>query len=588
MKNRLYTGFLIGFVVFWIGFIFLDFWQKHPLYSLALGDFKYINLTIIYIVFGVGLGWFVLNLDKNKPSPFYINWLSIYGLCLLVLLITTFVYDKVAFDGNLLESGGLPFLAFKVLFVSLFTYLTVLFSYAIGAFVGKYFDLRLAPAEWMIIRIGIGIMTLVFLLFLLGIFSLLQQLIILLVLIGFVVLSWEDTLDFVKKTTIAPIQINKKLNWFGFASFFLLMLIISLNFVQIISPFPTGFDSLTLYANLPKLINDHAGLIEGHQPYNWSLFMSLGYIIFKSPEVMLSLSFIAGIFCLPAMYQLGKNWLKMDVNYLLLALLIFYATPSVMHQSYAELKVDLGLLFVYMCILLLFASWLQVFNQKQKAITEDTIDRSEMIHIEDPQKKETEHSKKESSKKKKTKIATAKSNTSTVTKHAYLSSYNTERLFDPYFILIGLLSGFAFGIKLTTLFAFFGIIAGIWYAYNGKNAYLAVFSLSIFGVLLVRLDDIGGLRQYHLGADALKWLMLLVSLGLFALAFMKNKEATIKSIRLSIVYGFFFALPFLPWLTKNYIETRSLDPQTLLNGKKPGPVMNLNILEKNWTESQNK
>jgi len=230
--------------------------------------------------------------------------------------------------------------------------------------------------------------------------------------------------------------------------------------------------------------------------------MSLGFIIFDKAEMALSLSFLGGVLSLFALFYLCKD-----------------AFPSIAHQSYLDLKVDLGLLFILLTIVILLVEW----QQRIAAVPENAVSLSR-----------------------------------------------------TYIILLGLFSGFAFGIKLTALMAFFAVAAVIWWIY-------------MFVVLLFRLDDTPMLREFHLQAERFMWVMLALGLGLFVWTAIREREKFIPPLKLSVLYTFFFILAIAPWLTKNYIETGGeLSTRALTYGKTRTPATSIQIFQKNWERKYKK
>lgn len=535
MGKSIYNIIIGVFAIFWCTFILLDYWQKHPELYYSFARFQYFDFVLIMAVLGglLAFGW-----NKLKDTAFMPKITSGLGLMFLVWFIS--MIGHFSFGQKLakpLSLAGEPFvmISWKLLSTALFAYIIIAASHTLGAFFVERLKIPLFQKNNISINIATGIMLLVGVLFILGLFALLKPFIIFPLLLICLAIHPKASLHFFKQTLITPINLDDSFNWVGKLSLFLLIIVIALNFIHVVTPAPLAFDSLTLYINLPGLIRDYGGLVEGNQPYNWSLFMSLGYVLFNLTEYTMVLSFVGGILILVVMYDLGKNWLKLNQNYTFLSLALFFLTPTILHQSYKELKVDLGLLFVSLVVILVFFHWLQ-WSQNIK-----------------------------------------KTDVETETTTAPNDGFKLV-------MLMGLLSGFAMGIKLTTLFLFFAIVAGIWYYYFFPNyrPYLSIFCLSIFGVLLVRLDDLSGMRSYHLGASVMTWVMLALGLGLLAWGAIQKQDALIKSLKMSVLYGLFFALPFLPWVVKNYVETKSLNPQTLLNGKAVGPDMNLQIIKQRY------
>ena len=152
-------------------------------------------------------------------------------------------------------------------------------------------------------------------------------------------------------------------------------------------------------------------------------------------------------------------------------------------------------------------------------------------------------------------------------------------------VIIGLLTGFAFGIKLTALIFLFALVAAIWYVKGGMRAFMAAFFLVFGSVLLLRLDEHSLLRSYHLSANILQWVFLVAGLGMVVYLFLKHKKTFHQLIRSSVIITSFFVLPVLPWLGKNYAETESFSTYNLLNGKKALPDINIQTLRKNWKKT---
>jgi hypothetical protein len=393
--------------------------------------------------------------------------------------------------------------------------------------------------------IASGTMGLVLFCFLLGAVGLLHGFLLYPCLAVLLFFGRKKALFFLKNSLWQPLASDKELNWLGAGSFYLLVLLLGINFTAVNVPMPAGFDSLTVYANLPSLIGGQHGLVEGFQPYNWSIFMSLGYVLFNSTAVSLALSNLGGILAAFALYALCRRWLKLDTNYALLAILSFSITPAVTVQSSAELKIDLGLLFVSLCVLLVLLDYLGgVFGKKEAA--------------------------------------------KTAADKAKAAAFSFKKLpFPPEIAWMGLMSGFALGIKLTTTYFALALLVALWYAYHGRRGFWAMFLASLFLVFLVKLDDFGGLRQFHLGVGLLQWGVLAAALFLFAGSYLAHAAHFKKSIKLSMVYGAFALLAFVPWLVKNFAETRSLSPTALMNGKAASPDISLPILEKNLSGNGN-
>ncbi len=548
MQKNLYNLLAILFSVFWIVVIFLDYWQKHPTHYYAFKYFHYLDLTIALGIVTILVTALVMAAKKGKIKiQKWINGLSIFGLGLGLIVLSVGAYLRKIQEIPIESTGEFVSLLSSVGFTSLATYLIIMLCYSLGELLCVLLESYMKGSGQSILNIASGMMVLTLVLFMGAAMGLLRFFAVFMVLLFLLALNWRGAWKFIKQTLIKPIELPSDLNVLGVASFVLTLFFICINLVNIISPLPRGFDSLTLYINLPGLIRDYGGLVEGFQPYNWALLMSLGHILFGKTEVVMALSSVGGVLSLFAMYYLGKNWLKINTNYLLLALLIFYATPSIYHQSAYELKVDLGLLFICLTIVLVFVEWVSRLKVDEKTNRVEEMEE-EKISI------------------------------------FYFTGDQIKN--GSLLVLAALLSGFAMGIKLTSLFVFLGVLAGIWYALNGKWAFLAISFISLFLVFLLKLDDFSALRQYHYGVESLQWILLAIGLVLLFLMFRKDRQQFFRSIRLSVVYGLVFLLPFFPWIVKNYFETQSFSPTSLVNGKGSGPDIDMPRMHKNWVEYQ--
>jgi len=574
--KKIYNITLVLFAAFWIIIIFFDYWQKHPLYFHAIEKFKYIGLLIFYGLF-VGSTAFFFH-TKNKYAirlKKYVNWFSVLGIIIILMIVSLFAYieqvnklnisiNNVKIINNIGFSNVLYFLSgfLKVFFATFFVVFT---ARLLGNLVNQLFAINTDSYAEAIVDVSIGIMLITALIFYMGAYSLLKWYFLLPVFLLIIVLNWKKGITLLKGL-IQPVAIPKNLNWMGGIAIAFMLIITAVNFNQILRPIPTGFDALTTYVNLPRLLSDHGSLVSGYQPHNWSLFMSLGFILFNMTEVTLSLSLVGGILSIAAMYYLGVHWLKINVNYVWLALAAFYLTPTIVHQSSKELKVDLGLLFIQLSILILFIIWYKIQKEPAKA--------EEALQANDTDKKTIPKN-----------IIANEPNYA----FGFLNSIHQLKPFAilqnsnyKYIIIMGLLTGFALGIKLTSVFIMLAILSGIWMLQQRNTGYFAIFFLSIFALLLAKVDNTGGLRIYHLSASTVQWICLAIGSILLGIEFFYNRKMFAKKFYNSLIYSLIVVFSFMPWVVKNYAETRSTDISILLNGKHIGPPVSVEMLDRNW------
>ena len=322
MGKTVYKGVLLFFISFWAIFILLDYWQQHPNYAQIIDLFQYTQLFLTLL--GSLLFSYVIffKVKSLKAVTFIKNGLGLFLLCLFLILLSLFFYLGKTNTTSVLTEGSIFQYLGKIILTTLEIFLIMWSAYSYGDLLLKrFFNWSKSGIVVAMISIATGIMIIVYLAFFAALFHMLKWFVILPILILPLLLNYKEALRFLKNSTIGPLNISSKFNLFGYFSLFCLLWLVSLNFVQILGPMPLGWDSLTLYANLPNLLYDYEALVKGYQPYNWSLFMSLGLVAFGSTELMLSISWLGGILSLFILYGIMRDYYKADDNF------IFFAFP---------------------------------------------------------------------------------------------------------------------------------------------------------------------------------------------------------------------------------------------------------------------
>ncbi len=553
MTSRIDSVLTLIFSLIWGLLIFAEYWYYHPDYAASIKYFQYVDLVLILSLLGAGIGfglYKVKEMDSEKILS-YINGASVLALFLIISGIIIVVHASKVEEG--LDWGLWGVLAYlgKILFVLFACYFIFATCYVLGdlAFT-RLFSFSFNEGEGIILKIATGITLFSILLVILGFVKLLFLATIIPISLIILGLGRKSSLRFVKKSLFTPIQEVVHLDWIGFVSFFLLLVFISLNLLQNIRPFPFGFDALSIYLNLPQLISENNGLIEGYSPYYWSLFIALGHIVFDQIEVVIALSVSGAILSLFVIYEIARKWL--DVNIALLTLVLFYSLPLINYQSYRDIKTDLGLLFILLSIILVLIKWLSLqdhtsFKSKELPNAEKAVLTQE--------KKNGKQQK------------------------GILAKYLSES--DQLLIVCGILSGMAIGIKLTGLIVIFGVLGALAYVKGREIGFLTAFFILFSVILIGGLDVASGLRAYHFGADYLmKGLPFLAVMGVVYL-FIKKRNHLISLIKCAFIYILFIGLVYLPWPIKNYQETKTISFSTLIEGKDANMLQNVNQIINN-------
>ncbi len=521
----------------WIFFIFLDYWNKHPFYSLSFENFKLGNFSY-FLLFLIGSYGLMYHFLKAKKMRILFSGISLFLFAIIISIGVTYAFTAFAEGSVLKTNSGESVFGHALTYtgnglVCFFELLLIFFSvFSIGYLSLKIIDFDIRESSRTIYSTVIGIMLLSFVLFLLAIFGLLYNFIIIPLLIIPIIINWRKNLSILKELSISNLfEKDSKINYLTGILIAMIIALITINYLSCMGPFPSGFDSRNYYVNISKLLGEYNGLVEGFQPYTWSLFMSIGNIAFKNISLTLLLSFSGFLLTLWAIWELCRNYCRLSLNYSLLVLLLLCTIPAIFNQLYVEQKIDFGLLFVQLCSVLLFI---------------DIVD----------------------------KIKAAK-------------KFRTDKDLIRLFILLGIFSGFALGIKATHLYMLFSLVILLWTIYCGYNGFLAAFFITLFVVFVGKLDDISGLRDYHLGISYLKYIVLVLGLVFFGLSVYKNRIAFLSSFKMSTILAAIALLVFMPWMIKNYSDNPSgVSINKIIMGENPGPNINSQKMINNYKKSQ--
>ncbi len=528
-KNSVITVVSWTFAVIWLLLISLDYFNKHPGFFPAIKYFQYPKLYLFLLAFFSGVVYLIKS-ERFKNYRIPVNGISL-SIFLCILSFATIVAHK---DYAFTETNTQQIFSFMGFAWSLIGFLFLLFMILQSAgrvVYRKAFKNNIKTNIYL--DLALGLMLFISCLFVLGLFNVLMQNVIIALLFVFALINLFYLVQRIKAFLIEPIDVSG-MTVLGILSFCILSYFILFNFLSALGPFPSGFDSRNFYMNISKLIADSNGLIEGYQPYYWSLFMSIGFSLFEKVELALALSYSGIVITVLVAYRFAVRHLNLNKNYVLFCLCLFVLTPAVTNQMYIELKVDFAMLFF------------QILSLEYLLIL--------LKSLEDPYSNEDDPNK--------TKV-----------------NYHL-------IVLLGLLSSFALGIKMINMFMVFVIIILIWWNEKNKYGTLAAICLCLLLFLIAGIDEISGLGKYHLSEDIVKVLLGLIMIGSLTYSLVKNRSASLLRSKITIVYLIACGVFVLPWIIKNGVESKSLSPRTLLMGEDPGPDITLNKMVQQYENSK--
>lgn len=308
----------------------------------------------------------------------------------------------------------------------------------------------------------------------------------------------------------------------------LLISYLALNFLNVVRPFPIGWDDLGKYINQPRLLVSYGYFIPQLASFQWEYITSLGFLLFGYDSVFgatsaMMFNWAAGVIAIAAVYAFGRTYFGRGGG--LLSALLYYTLPLVGHFSYADMKVD-NAVFA-MGTFSLFAVFLALFPPQ-----DDVAEVPEEIEP--------------------TPVPTVD---------------------WRWMVLAGVLGGFAFALKPTSIMVvmalgttLFGVAAG-WTGFLGAMS--LAWALFLFEGRL-NLVEISG-RVYGDPSVLSKPLILgalsILGFGLMAYAvYMRPQHMKRMAIAAGIFIGS-FVVSIAPWVMMNNISYGNVVPKLLFTAK---------------------
>ncbi len=489
-------------LILWTLWVFINYLIHHSSYIYAATHPPYIKTIFILIFISIGI-FFLFSKGHFK----WRGWM-IYTFLLIALMIVynSFSTEASISDGFSFKHQG--FFLINSISLHLGTFLIFLCCYAAGNKFLKQFKGILNVHHKFILGVALGMGILTLLLMGLAAIGFLQTWTIIPILV--VLLIWQRKVcwSFIKYVFWNPIN-TKDVSFWTFAVVAIILIFTAFNLVGMLKIFPLGYDGAVLYQNITKNIVDSQSLEQGGQAYNWSLFTSLGPLLFGSMAFSIFLSHIMGVLSMWAMFHLGRIFLSITGAWIGIA--IFYTLPAISFHNFIDEKVDLGFLFICIAIVIFFLNYAKSFQY-------------------------------DFSIKNKTSIT--------------------------FFSLLGFLMGFALGIKYLGVLIIIAIILMIVYQWGGIKAYLGMMLTTVAILFLLKINTFGYLDISSTQRFTIVGIFSLLGIGL--LLFYFKKFDWVRGFRLAQNIGIMLVvitLSFMPWIIKNTIETDNISTKTILYGK---------------------
>ena len=133
----------------------------------------------------------------------------------------------------------------------------------------------------------------------------------------------------------------------------LLISYLALNFLNVVRPFPIGWDDLGSYLNVPRLLASYGSFLPSLSQFRWEYLSSLGYILFGiTPDsgwdvigatFAMQINWSSGLLGVLVSYAFGRLFFGRGFGFL--TAIMYYCMPMVGHFSFADMKIDNAVYF---------------------------------------------------------------------------------------------------------------------------------------------------------------------------------------------------------------------------------------------------
>ena len=155
---------------------------------------------------------------------------------------------------------------------------------------------------------------------------------------------------------------------------------------------------------------------------------------------------------------------------------------------------------------------------------------------------------------------------------------------EKYSLWLGVICGYLFGIKYSTLILIWSFIVVIAWYFGNFWTLLASVGFIMAGVIFLNLDAFSNINLEHLNRDrSIYWLIGISSASLVAAIFDPLIQWKKMIVSLILLVGGSL-LTFAPWMIKHYLETSSYEVSDLLNGQRQELLFDFEALK---TQIQN-
>ncbi len=305
--------------------------------------------------------------------------------------------------------------------------------------------------------------------------------------------------------------------------FIVIALLLSINLISIMRPFPIGWDDLWAYMNFPRLMA--AGWEVGFlwSMMSWSVFTGIGYL-FENPVQAFFLNNVWGflsviVLVLIVSDALSSSTKKTFLHIPTLTALLFISLPMIVFQQAKDMKIDPGLFFMSVSsVYILYNTLVWEYKKKQKYVL---------------------------------------------------------------FWLIWIFLWFLFTVKFTTLLTVISALGVMFYRYlwwSGVWWYFALFIWIFTRLWLWSYMNVSYPSESEIFKNSVLLVSVIIAAVSFAYSFVQNKKIFTQTASYILIVCLWVFIGMLPWVGNNIVRSWDIWVSSILAGKTDRFIVDFNTI----------
>lgn len=346
-----------GIIFFLWAILIICLYYTQNTSHLALISGSSLASMIIYLLAMSGCfsAYKYFKIQKN-PNENSWNFFDIVIGFFLQIILVAFLYSA---EISASFSGANPIiLVFHILSILIFPIFLVFLFRAIGAsiFIKNNFWKNLPLSFKAPTETAIGLVVVTFILFLGAYFGIFHKNFLIATCILLTIISFFGFKQIFSE--IKNVKISEKISPLSFKIISAEFVFLALTFVMAVSlinalrPFPIGWDDLGVYMNFPRIMASNEAILNGAGMISWQLITAIGFA-FDNPSLAFFINqiggFLATITIIASLSLLLENKNSSTKQFLILPILlgaVYYLMPMTIFQQAKDMKLDPALMFV--------------------------------------------------------------------------------------------------------------------------------------------------------------------------------------------------------------------------------------------------